>query len=357
MMANQSFTVNIKALFDASDVKAKVGNIQNILSKLKLPDNLKTSFKTAFTDLNKEIDNYQRIMQNGFKTKGDVSSLEKSGNNIIRLYDDIVKKINSIDNTALKKAFEDAGAKEVEKLRQQLDGLQNDLKSKLSGQKIIDFSNTKAELKNLTSQFTEAGNKINSTFKTLSGSTINTLFKNIESGRLDLAASNLEKIKQQVNSLNNADLTKWFTDLQTKFNQLAGDGGIKGTADQIAQLKQELATVEAATIQKLINDFNTGKINAQEFQSTLRETVSTTRDWANAQAQTNREIDQVKSRIQYFLSLNNAINLDTLIKNLSSNELSLYAKNDINNNDDEMLFISDEENNIENKNENDEEQK
>ena len=109
-MANQSFTVNIKALFDASDVKANVGNIQNILSKLKLPDNLKTSFKTAFTDLNKEIDNYQRIMQNGFKTKGDVSNKEKSGNNIIRLYDDIVKKINSIDNTALKKAFEDAGA-------------------------------------------------------------------------------------------------------------------------------------------------------------------------------------------------------------------------------------------------------
>lgn len=61
-----------------------------------------------------------------------------------------------------------------------------------------------------------------------------------------------------------------------------------------------------------------------------------------------------KKQIQ---DINNAISLDTLIKNLSSNELSLYAKNDINNNDDEMLFISDEENNIENKNENDEEQK
>jgi hypothetical protein len=61
-----------------------------------------------------------------------------------------------------------------------------------------------------------------------------------------------------------------------------------------------------------------------------------------------------KKQIQ---DINNAINLDTLIKNLSSNELSLYAKNDINNNDDEMLFISDEENNIENKNEKDEEQK
>ena len=61
-----------------------------------------------------------------------------------------------------------------------------------------------------------------------------------------------------------------------------------------------------------------------------------------------------KKQIQ---DINNAINLDTLIKNLSSNEISLYAKNDINNNDDEMLFISDEENNIENKNENDEEQK
>lgn len=61
-----------------------------------------------------------------------------------------------------------------------------------------------------------------------------------------------------------------------------------------------------------------------------------------------------KKQIQ---DINNAINLDTLIKNLPSNELSLCAKNDINNNDDEMLFISDEENNIENKNENDEEQK
>ena len=59
-----------------------------------------------------------------------------------------------------------------------------------------------------------------------------------------------------------------------------------------------------------------------------------------------------KKQIQ---DINNAINLDTLIKNLSSNEISLYAKNDINNNDDEMLFISDEENNIENKN--DKEQK
>jgi len=38
-------------------------------------------------------------MAGGFKTKNDATALEKSGNNIIRLYDEVLKKINSLDNT------------------------------------------------------------------------------------------------------------------------------------------------------------------------------------------------------------------------------------------------------------------
>jgi hypothetical protein len=56
-------------------------------------------------------------MSGDIKTKGDANALTKSGNNILRLYDDIVKKINSIDDSTLRKAFSDLGAKEVENLR------------------------------------------------------------------------------------------------------------------------------------------------------------------------------------------------------------------------------------------------
>ena len=62
-------------------------------------------------------------MANGFKTKSDATALEKSGNNILRLYDKVVETINSLDNSALKKAFEDLGAKEVENLKKQLEEL------------------------------------------------------------------------------------------------------------------------------------------------------------------------------------------------------------------------------------------
>lgn len=309
MANNQTFTLNIKAVADMKDVQSNIQNIQNALSKLKLPDNLKTSFKQTFSSLDRELENYQRLMQSGFKNKGDANALEKSGNNIIRLYDEVVKKINSIDDSTLKKAFEDLGAKEVEKLRQELNGLENDLKSKLGNQKFIDFSAAKASLKDFTSQFKDAEGKINSTFKTLSNSTINTFFKNIDIGRLDLAANNLDKIEQQVKELNNTDLNTWFNQLKTGFIQLTSDAGIQGTTHAVEELKQKLATVEANTLQNLINGFKEGKISAEQFQQELTKTVTAEHELAQAQAQTNKEIDQVKSRIQYFFGLNNAINL------------------------------------------------
>ena len=147
-MANsQTFTLNIKAVADMKDVVSNIQGIQSALGKLKLPDGLKNSFKTNFKDLEKELDKYQRLMSGDIKTKGDANALTKSGNNILRLYDDIVKKINSIDDSTLKKAFSDLGAKEVENLRNQLTGLESDLKSKLSNQKFINFDNAKTQLK------------------------------------------------------------------------------------------------------------------------------------------------------------------------------------------------------------------
>lgn len=309
MASNQTFTFNIKAIADMKDVQTNIQNIQQSLGKLKLPDNLKTSFKTTFSNLEKEISKYQNLLNNGIKTNANANALEQSGKNIVRLYDEIVKKVNSLDNSALKKAFEDIGSKEVEKLCQQLTGLENDLKNKLSGQKIIDFTGAKNELKSLTSQFQDSTGKIDAAFKTISNSTINSLFHNIDIGRLDLAEKNLEKIENKAKELNNVDFNNWVQKLRNGFNQLKNSTEISDTTSKIQQLKQELNSVKAETITKLVEQFNQGKINVNQLEQGIVDLTTTTSDWGHTQAQANKELEQVKSRIQYFFGLNNAVNL------------------------------------------------
>ena len=85
------------------DVQSNIQNIQSALKQLKLPESTQNSFKKTFGDLEKELDKYQKLMSNGIKTKGDASALEKSGKNIISLYDKIVNTINSLDDSTLKK--------------------------------------------------------------------------------------------------------------------------------------------------------------------------------------------------------------------------------------------------------------
>ena len=75
------------------------------------------------------------------------------------------------------KAFEDLGAKQVENFRNQLTGLEGDLKSKLSNQKFINFDNAKAQLKQFKTELTGLSGDAASAFKTLSNSTFNTFLK------------------------------------------------------------------------------------------------------------------------------------------------------------------------------------
>ena len=153
------------------------------------------------------------------------------------------------------------------------------------------------------------GDDAQKAFKTISGSTLNTLFKNIETGRLDLATKNLESIRQKVEQIKNEDLTKWFTQLQNGFNQLTSDTSITNLTDEIEKIKSSLPQLEANTLQGLIDGFNQGKISAEGLEKGIQQIVTAENERAQSTAQANKEIDQVKNRIQYFFGLNNAINL------------------------------------------------
>ena len=295
------------------DVASNIQNIQNALKQLKLPNDLQNSFKKTFGDLERELDKYQKLMAGGFKTKSDATALEKSGNNIIRLYDEVLKKINSLDDNQLKKAFEDLGTKEVEKLKNELTDLQNQLKQNVKSKaSIFDFKQAKTDLSAFKKEFEGVGGTIEKTWKTLSNSTINTFTTNLTDGKLELAANNLKKIAEQVDILEsdkNGKLHEWLTNLQNDFSKIQDDAGIKGTVEQVQKLKQELASAKANTLQKLIDDFKTGKIDAEEFGRSIHQVTQANTELARSQANVNKEIDQIKSRIQYFFGLSNAINL------------------------------------------------
>ncbi len=308
-MGETTFTFNIKAIADMKDVTSNIQNIQNALKQLKLPNDLQNSFKKTFGDLEKELEKYQKLKAGGFKTNSDATALEKSGKNIVRLYSEIVDKLNSLDGSQLKKAFEELGGKEVEKLKNNLTDLQNQLKQQVSTQNFINVNETKQGLQSLKKEITGLSGEAEKALSTLSNSTFNTFAKNLQDGRLDLAANNLEKIHQQVEKINNEDLTKWYNELKKSFDALSNDPGLKNTVQDVEKLKSALNTAKANAIAKLMQDFDGSAKSAEELLQKIRELTTADADFGRAQAQTNKELEQVKSRIQYFFGLNNAINL------------------------------------------------
>ena len=65
---------------DISKISSGVSQAQGLLQKLKLPENVRKQFDQLFSKANSDLNKYQEKMKSGFKTKGDVTGIEKSGN-------------------------------------------------------------------------------------------------------------------------------------------------------------------------------------------------------------------------------------------------------------------------------------
>jgi hypothetical protein len=95
MAGSSNFTLNIKALFDASSVKAGVNEIQNSLKSLKLPDKLATDLNSSFANVNKALDDFTSKVEKGVKNKGDANGITKS-------FENVTKELTKLDNLMIK---------------------------------------------------------------------------------------------------------------------------------------------------------------------------------------------------------------------------------------------------------------
>ena len=307
MARNQDFTLNIKALFDTSDVKNKVNNLQNAFKNIKLPDNLQKSFDKTIADLVKSVNDFESKAGKGIKNKTDATGITKAIDNVIKDFtkvEDVIAKIQSEINssTDLSKIIKlDNGT--IQKIQQ----LKNDIKD--LRQQIADITTSKlddvnSKLNDIKSKGAKAGAQ-----KAIE------LFNN---GEIEEAIKLLDQVKQKQEQIKNGnynDKAKATAESNiTALNSLltifkSAQGEVSTLTDEINNKTRQLGETAQQGYKQVID----GAINAANAihgsSQAADENRQAINDMASSQAQFNSEVDQLKSRIQYFFGLNNAIQL------------------------------------------------
>ena len=312
MASGQSFTATINVVANIGDAIKNIKSIQTALENVKLPSNFKNSLNDKFKSFYKEAEKYQEMLAKGPKTRGDASSLERSGDKVLKIYESISKELNSIDNKTLKNAFKDMGNVEVERLKKQL----NEVKTTLSN--VVKESNfgqsLKSEFETALTGMSKLGNEASTVANKLKNTTFKTFTTNLTDGRFDLATNNLKSMRQQIEQLNDDvqgkdQLIQWITNLENGFNQLKQSNGINSLILQLSQLKGQLTGAAAQAVEKLIQDFTQMGKATEQSSTDLRKFFQETNAGTRSTVQLNSELDQLKNRITYFFGLANGVAL------------------------------------------------
>ena len=302
-MANQNFTINIKALFDASQVTSGAKQIQDMFKNIKLPNNLQSDFQKAFSGLENSVSKVQQKYEQGFKTKGDVSSFEKSFKemeNAAAQYEKVIQRIQAEVGTSV----------DLSKLIKWDD-------STLAKLKAVD-----EEIKRIKStlQFNVADGPFSKIEKALSGitSTAPKTTEAIDNFKKALTSGDLQGAEEQLTKLEN--IWSRFKG-KDSYNAIFGESGKDGLRELFNQLKEtgvfaeleklqgQRGEIQTAGWEKMVSVLQQAGIDVRDFNGTLGQTKSQINNAASSQQAWNSQLDQFKSRIQYFFGLNNAINL------------------------------------------------
>ena len=107
-MPNKKFNIVFDASMNISQVKTAVGEIQKSLSGVSMPQNISTRFAKTFEKLNQEIANFEQQAAKGLNEIGDFRNITKSGQNILKYYQDIqatIRQLGNLSDKELAKLF------------------------------------------------------------------------------------------------------------------------------------------------------------------------------------------------------------------------------------------------------------
>lgn len=312
-----SYTVNIKALFDAGDAQAKIKNIQTTLNNLKLPDNLRSNFNNTFNSLNKAIEEFQVKSAQGIKTKADSTAINKSFDKMTaeaEKFDALVQKIRNQfgDQIDLSNWIKIDGSvtQQIDKLNKEINDLQQQLNNINAG-KLGDLEKI---LNNIKSK--GAHGKGEAALQLFNQNDIQGAIKLLDQAIAKQQTMLNSKVDEKGNTIFSfgeaarktaQENIQYFTQMQEVFRRTAEEGSkIQESIDFKETEKLQVATQYA---QQMTDGLNGAATASTGLVSNIHDISGAFKDATDGAGQFVSEIGQIKSRIQYFFGLANAINL------------------------------------------------
>ena len=237
-MSKQQAVYKIKAVLDVSDIKSNSKAIQNSLAGVKLSGNLKNQFNTLFNDLEREVDSFQQKMNEGFNNAGDIKALQKSANNITKIYSSITKEIEKISNKDLSQ-FADFDTTEIKTAKKELQELQKILNQKLDA-----------------AGLNEVSQAITNIQKVSKNKNIESFLNAFKTGDIETAQKSLEALRKSASGFSNqTNLTTFNAQLdkmEASLRQLETVDGLQDVAKNMQLLKTRIETLNADQIAKVM---------------------------------------------------------------------------------------------------------
>ena len=298
-MANSTtFNIILKGIADFKDVASNIDAIQKNLNQLKLPADLKSKFTGIFSDLEKESAKYQKYLDSGFKAKGDITGLEKTGNRIKTLFESLASTMQKISPDILKdsfvidtKQFDDLTQK-IQKAKQEMSDLAN------QGETAKAFQNIQTALE-----------KISGMSKSKSISAFSEAFK---AGNIEEAQAALAKLYQNASKFGDGKQTEfrnYLDSLSGALQILAGNTALQDKQKELQGFISQLSTLEKTQIENFFKNFESfrGSVSGQagewnKYRAGVEGAASSVFDL-------NYQMDQLKHRIGYFFGITNILNL------------------------------------------------
>lgn len=377
MATQQKIVFNVEA--EISQVKQAAKDMEKSFSNLNLSQSAQKALNSTFSDLTKNIKDFEVAAEKGFSSLSDVSKGQKSlekindgfsrlkitikdlGNsdlkkllpdNVIKKYkklEDMLKKVNTLQSKDNSRAIQaatnkyEAQARVVNKTSGQLEGLRKEnmslggslsgfqkglekaqaaatgLVKDMSALEKVGVSRKSAEYVDLTKQYDQLQDKIKRYNKAIDENTTKMASNRADIKRLD------EELKAEQETLTTLDnklkaLTSQGIDTEalTRFRQelanltTGGDiskipqdfEGIKASIIEAANSSKELEAIKAA-----LGKIGLSSEQASQALGVMRNGIHEVGETQKDVARVNSEMDMLKSRLSYFFSALNGIQL------------------------------------------------
>ena len=296
-MNAQNLKLHIKAITDFSDVQSNVKNVQEVINRLKLPDNLKNSFAGVFSGLEKETEKYQKLLNSGFKNKKDVTGLEQSGEKISQLLTKLHAQMSKISPDILKNVFNiDPSA---------ITQAENHIKNiKTQIEQITLSSNFQNQIKVVNNEIGKLGtkSKFADEFK-----------KAFAEGDIQKASAALTQLTKNHKAFK--DGTKelaWNQQIQIlegHLRSLQSNTALQTLNQQLGQAKINLANIGVTEFNKLVTSFQKGTDSVEKANVQFKNFNATQVQTAQNTQRLSSELETLKYQTTYFFGLANSVNL------------------------------------------------